>query len=86
MSTVLQDLVRTCIGRKLCRPSARVFLTSKGDPFLRCYKGIQEGSLYLLSEGILFLKPIVFIAIEDIASLSAGRGGSAQTRYIDLQV
>jgi hypothetical protein len=83
---VVQELIRGARDKKISRPSPRVFVASKGEAFLRCYKGIQEGSLYLLPSGILFLKPVVFIAMSEIESLSAGRGGSAQTRYVDLKV
>lgn len=54
--------------------------------YIRCYKGIQEGCLYPLSCGLLFLKPLLFIPSEHVTSMSAGRGGSAQTRYIDLKI
>ena len=36
--------------------------------------------------GLVFIKPLVFIPSENIASISAGRGGSGNTRYVDLQV
>ena len=48
--------------------------------------GVQEGTLYLLKEGVLFFKPPMFIPSDEVASIMAGRGGSAQTRYIDLNV
>ena len=55
--------------------------------FLRCYNGIQEGGLYPLKCGILFVKPLVFIATEEIGAVVAGRGGgTGNTRYVDLQV
>ena len=55
--------------------------------FLRCYNGLQEGALYPLRCGIVFVKPLVFIPNEEIASLTAGRGGgSGNTRYVDLKV
>ena len=55
--------------------------------FLRCYNGLQEGALFPLRCGIVFVKPLVFIPNEEIASLTAGRGGgSGNTRYVDLKV
>jgi hypothetical protein len=35
---------------------------------------------------MLFYKPVKFIKRADILSVTAGRGGCAQTRYIDLHV
>jgi len=56
-------------------------------PYLRCHKGVQEGVIYPLSNGVVFVKPLLFLPAEDIASLSAGRGGgSGQTRYVDLKI
>lgn len=63
-----------------------IFTSSlQNKSFIRCYKGTQEGALYPLSCGILFLKPVLFIPIEEISSLNAGRG-SGSTRFVDLYV
>lgn len=66
----------------------RIFQTvSSQKSFLRCHNGVQEGAIYPLSCGIVFIKPLVFIPNEDISSITAGRGGgSGNTRYVDLQV
>lgn len=56
-------------------------------PYLRCHKGVNEGAIYLISSGVVFVKPLLFLPAEGIASLSAGRGGgSGQTRYVDLKI
>ena len=47
---------------------------------------IPQGVLYPLQCGVLFLKPALFIPAAAVASIAAGRGGAAQTRYIDIQV
>ena len=66
-------------------PKKELFVAANGkNVFLRCNKGIQEGALYPLSSGVLFVKPSVFLPSDTIASITAGRGGSATTRYIDL--
>ena len=66
-------------------PRKELFVAANGkNVFLRCNKGIQEGALYPLSSGILFVKPSVFLPSDTIASITAGRGGSATTRYVDL--
>jgi hypothetical protein len=55
--------------------------------YLRCYKGIQEGAIYPLENGVVFVKPLLFLPAEEISSLTAGRGGGAgNTRYVDLKV
>lgn len=55
--------------------------------FLRCYKGTQEGALYPLSCGLLFVKPMQFTPSDQIASLTAGRGGGGgSTKFIDVNV
>jgi hypothetical protein len=67
---------------------ARLFRTvSSSKPFLRCHRGTQEGAIYPLECGIVFIKPLLFIPADIIASLTAGRGGgSGNTRFVDLKV
>ena len=70
---------------KIVTPRKELFVAANGKSvFLKCNKGIQEGALYPLSSGVLFVKPSVFLPSESIASITAGRGGSATTRYVDL--
>jgi hypothetical protein len=60
---------------------------SQQKPFIRCHKGVSEGAIYPLHCGLLFFKPLIFIPADEIASLTAGRGGgSGNTRFIDLQI
>lgn len=72
----------------IIRPQSLLFMSIlQRKPFLRCYKGTQEGVIYPLENGVLFIKPSLFIPAEEIASLIAGRGGSAgNTRYVDLKI
>ena len=45
----------------------------------------QEGVIYPLECGVVFIKPTLFLPAEEIASINAGRGGgSGQTRFVDL--
>jgi hypothetical protein len=85
-SEVVSGLTEALHSRPLCSPNRTLFQTSTGQSFLRCYKGVQEGALFPLEHGILFFKPSVFIRSDQVASIEAGRGGSALTRYIDLKV
>jgi hypothetical protein len=86
------DIVMKVLSRvspiSVIRPQRHLFASiSQYKPFLRCYRGTQEGVIYPLENGVLFIKPSLFIAAEDIAQISAGRGGaSGNTRYIDLKV
>jgi hypothetical protein len=75
-------------GKKIEKSDSRLFHTvSNAKPFLRCHKGTQEGAIYPLECGILFIKPLLFIPADKIASLTAGRGGgSGNTRFVDLKV
>lgn len=85
---VVSTLVGLCTNTPVVVPQRELFQSiSSQKPFLRCYKGIQEGAIYPLQNGLLFVKPCLFITTETIASLSAGRGGGAgNTRYVDLVV
>ena len=85
---VVAALVGLCTNMPVVTPQKELFQSiATQKPFLRCYKGIQEGAIYPLQNGILFVKPALFITTENIASLSAGRGGGAgNTRYVDLVI
>lgn len=85
-SEVVSGLSEALYSHPICRPNRFRFQTSTGQSFLRCYKGVQEGTLFPLEQGILFFKPSIFIPSDQVASIAAGRGGSALTRYIDLKV
>jgi hypothetical protein len=74
---------------KINVPNANIFRTIGGGqkPFLRCHRGTQEGAIYPLYCGVFFIKPVLFIYVDEIASLSAGRGGgSGNTRFVDVRV
>lgn len=70
------------------RPNPRLFCSMlQQKPFVRCHRGTQEGAIYPMLGGIIFLKPLVFLPVDSIASITAGRGGgSGNTRYVDLKV
>jgi hypothetical protein len=88
-SHVVTSLVEQLVSKKIVLPQRELFqsILMQNKPYLRCYKGIQEGVLYPLKNGLLFVKPMLFIPAEEVASLTAGRGGgSGNTRYVDLQV
>jgi Histone chaperone Rttp106-like len=84
---VVATLVAALCKKKIATPRKELFQSvTMQRPYLKCYRGIQEGALYPLKNGLIFLKPLLFIPTESIASLTAGRGGSGNTRYIDLMV
>ena len=85
--TVVTTIIPILRKLTIVTPNKELFQSAtKQRPYLNCYKGIQEGALYPLQNGIIFLKPLLFLPTEGIASITAGRGGIGSTRYIDLQV
>ena len=92
-SEVVQALLTHLRGCDVTRPNPTLFQTvsqtasKDAKPYLRCYKGTQEGAIYPLECGVVFVKPIMFLPAEEIAAITAGRGGgSGQTRYVDLKL
>jgi hypothetical protein len=90
-SRVVQELLEHCCSAcPIVRPQREVFHAKATKDalwtFIRCYKGTQEGCLFPLSSGLLFVKPVLFVPADDVTGIAAGRGGCAQTRYIDLKV
>ncbi len=77
-------------GMKINVPNPNIFRSvanQKTPHFLRCHKGTQEGAIYPMYCGIYFIKPTLFVHADEIAAISAGRGGSSgNTRFVDLHV
>ncbi len=87
-STKVVDAIRQITGRKINQPNPNIFRTvNQQKSFLRCHKGTQEGAIYPLFCGVFFVKPLLWIPADEIASISAGRGGgSGNTRFVDVRV
>jgi Histone chaperone Rttp106-like len=60
--------------------------TTSGMPFVNCYHGVNDGVVFPLSHGLLFVKPPLFVPVESIHSVALGSRNSSGGRYIDLQV
>lgn len=85
-SDVLTRLITAAIGRAVSRSSKNIYVGPDNKTSVACYHGTNQGSLCPLKEGLLFLKPVKFIPKDSIEAVTAGRGGSAVTRYVDLIV
>lgn len=87
-SDVVMMAIQDATGVHITRPQANLFSTLRDQkPYLKCYRGTQEGAIYPIASGIVFVKPLLFISADEIASIGAGRGGgSGNTRYVDLNV
>lgn len=85
---VVMMAIQDATGVHITRPQATLFSTLRDQkPYLKCYRGTQEGAIYPMPSGIVFVKPLLFIPADEIASIGAGRGGgSGNTRYVDLNV
>lgn len=86
ITDAIPKLSSALVLKPLAIPDNSVFRTPSGKNYLSCYKGVQEGVIFPLKEGVLFFKPPLFIPSEEVESIVAGRGGSSVTRYIDLKV
>lgn len=87
-ATVIMMAVQEASGLHITRPQPSLFTSIRDQkPYLQCYRGTQEGAIYLLKSGVVFIKPLLIIPADQISSLTAGRGGgSGSTRYVDLMV
>jgi len=59
--------------------------TTGGMPFVKCYKGVQDGALFPMEEGLLFFKPPLYLHRSKMHSIACGRG-SGGSRYVDMVV
>ena len=55
-------------------------------PYVKATLGASQGNLHLVDLGILFLKPLVFLPCESIASIDCGRAGAGNCSSFDLVV
>jgi hypothetical protein len=60
--------------------------TTAGMPFVSCYHGINDGVIFPLSQGLLFVKPPLFVPVDSIRSIAIGSRSSSGGRYVDLNV
>lgn len=65
---------------------ARVSSTTEGMPFVKCYNGVHDGTLFPMEQGLLFYKPPLFIPRSNLESIACGRGADASSRYVDLTI
>merc|ERR1740117_2749818 len=86
-------MISTCIlspkegPSELATPDKMVFCGSSSNVAIRCYFKVNDGLLYPLKAGLLFIqRPILFVPAADIDQLSFGRGGSCSTKTVDLTV
>ena len=70
---------------EFCSPSAAVFTSSTSSPFVSCYHGTRDGCLYPLPSGCLFLKPPLWVAVDDVDGIDISRGGGGG-RTFDIRV
>jgi len=85
-AAIIPKLVRRLTDKSVDIPRPAIFSSKTKDrPYLLCHKGIQEGAVYPMKSGVIFVKPLLYIPFNEIASVSAGRGGTqVTTRYVDL--
>ena len=85
-SEVLPAVISKLLSQPIAIPDKKLFLSCRSQSFLRCYRGTQEGTLYPLPSGLLFVRPMLFIPAESVNAIAIGRGGNAATRYVDIKV
>ncbi|CAM9428169.1 unnamed protein product, partial [Hapterophycus canaliculatus] len=84
--TLVLSALQLLSGVRPDLPDRGLFASRDGKSFVKCHHGVNEGSLFTLKQGLLFMKPALFLPRDDIDQVVCGRGGSATTRYVDLVV
>lgn len=56
---------------------AAIYDSLKKLPCVGCHHGVDDGALYFLRTGLLFVKPVIYIAIADINGIDPARGASS---------
>eukprot|EP00903_Cladosiphon_okamuranus_P018589 g17112.t1 len=84
--TLVMSALKLLSGVRQVSPDRGLFASRDGKSFVKCYHGVNEGSLFPLKQGLLFMKPALFLPRTHIEEVVCGRGSSAMTRYVDLVV
>jgi len=85
-STLIMMALHDTTNISIMRPQKELFNSVRDSKsFIRCHHGVQEGAMFPLHDGLVFIRPLLMIPAHRISSIAAGRGGSAgNTRYVDL--
>ncbi|CAM9977557.1 unnamed protein product, partial [Sphacelaria rigidula] len=67
--TVISDLLALLSKVKQRGPDKSLFVTRDGKRRAFCYHGVNEGSLFPLTQGLLFMKPGLFLPSADIGEV-----------------
>lgn len=54
-----------------------IFQSHKSLPCVGCKHGVEDGALYLLRSGLLFIKPLVQVLVDEIDGITPARGASS---------
>lgn len=69
---VVGQILKGMTGRKVVRPSS--FVTTAGQPSLKCNNKANEGALYLLDKSALFVtKPCIFLPFSETSNVTFSR-------------
>ena len=82
---VVSQIFKGMTGRKVVQPSS--FVTSVGQPALRCNNKANEGTLYLLDKSVLFVtKPCIFLPYSELRNVTMSRVAASvsATKTFDL--
>ena len=91
-STTIADhfiatLRQHCPALPVVTPQADTFKSTAGSPCISCYYGTNDGQLYPLSTGLLFLqRPVVWVALETVDGIEVTRSGGGKTFDVKVGV
>ena len=82
---IVAKLFKSIIGVNIIIPGN--FRSSKSNPSIRCSLKANEGFLYPLERGIIFIhKPVVYIKLEDINYVECVRVSESLQKSFDLNI
>ena len=84
---IVAKLFKSIMGVSVIIPGS--FRSSKGASCIKCSLKANEGYIYLLERGIIFIhKPVVYVGLEDIRQVEFSRisESSVQQRTFDLTI
>ena len=71
-STLIMMALHDITNITIMRPQKELFNSVReSKPFIRCHHGVQEGAIYPLHDGLVFIRPLLMIPAHRISSIAA---------------
>jgi hypothetical protein len=84
MDAVFTQLFTVLTKRKVGKDRRDIFASSAGKESVKCYRHVNDGVLFPLADGCLFLRPFVFVHRDEMEGLSLAKSGTGRVFSLNI--